>query len=65
MPSPPTHMRRMRVDLPRPGRPSAKIDGFEMIPDWNHEIGSAHTVAPVSRCRPSGTPLMGLLDPTA
>ncbi len=31
----------------------------------NQLMGSAHTVAPVSRCRPMGTPTTGEPDPAA
>lgn len=41
-------MRRMIVDLPRPGLPSTNTDGLLMsFARWNQLIGSQHTVAPV------------------
>jgi len=56
-------MRRTRVDLPNPGRPSTNAEGFRMRRDRNHMIGSPHTVAPVSWCLPNGTPSVGVPEP--
>ncbi len=57
-------MRRMPVDLPRPGLPSTNADGLEIRwAVWNQEIGSQHKVAPVVMCRPNGTPTIGVPEP--
>src|SRR5690606_11574241 len=59
-------MRRTIVDLPRPGRPSTNALGLLMrLARWNQLMGSQHTVAPVCRERPMGTPTMGAPAPTA
>ena len=46
--------------------PSMNSDGLEMY--WarvNQLSGSPQTVAPVNRCCPSGTPVMGAPEPAA
>jgi hypothetical protein len=53
------------VDFPVPGRPRANIDGLAIRPARNHDTGSAHTVAPVSKFGPSGAPADGEPAPAA
>jgi hypothetical protein len=59
-------IRRTSVLLPNAGRPSRNIDGFRISrARLNQLSGSQQTVAPVSRLRPSGTPMVGEPPPTA
>ena len=42
------------------------MDGLRIsLARWNQASGSQQTVAPVSRLRPSGTPMVGVPPPTA
>jgi hypothetical protein len=60
----PRHIRRTRLDLPSPGRPRTNRLGLAIsFARRNHAIGSQHTVAAVTRCRPIGTPTIGEPDP--
>src|SRR5689334_11449805 len=59
-------IRLISVDLPRPGMPSMNSDGLEMYRARVNQLsGSPHTVAPVPRCCPRGTPTVGAPDPEA
>ena len=55
---------RTADDLPSPGSPMKNADGLAIkCARLNQEIGSKHTVLPVKRCRPNGTPTIGVPDP--
>jgi hypothetical protein len=57
-------MRRIRLDLPRPGFPSTNMDGLAINPARaNQLIGSQQTVAWDRRSRPIGTPTIGVPEP--
>ena len=59
-------MRRTAVDLPLPGRDRKNTEGLLIsLARWNHEITSQHSVAPVIRLRPMGTPTIGEPVPAA
>jgi len=59
-------MRPTAVDFPRPGSAITNTLGLLIsLARWNQLIGSQHTVAPLCRCRPNGTPIIGLPVPIA
>src|SRR5690242_3142559 len=60
----PSTIRRTAVDLPMPGSDSMKTLGLLIRRARVYqEIGSKHTVAPWYRCRPIGTPIIGVVEP--